>query len=95
MTSATVTLVLEGLAGFGAGFVFGLLYFRGLWWQVRHFEARRRPLLLIGVMIARFALLGGGLLLAALAGVVPLLTTALGVLGGRALVMRRVGMAAP
>ncbi|MCW0182745.1 ATP synthase subunit I [Zavarzinia sp.] len=95
MTDAVFRIALEGLAGLAAGLAFGILYFRGLWWQVRRFEARRRPLVLIGVMIGRFALLGGGLVLAALAGAVPLLTAALGVLGGRALVMRRVRMAAP
>lgn len=95
MPAGSATLLLEGLAGLCAGFAFGLLYFKGLWWQVRRFEVQRRPLVLIGVMALRFALLGGGLLLAALAGAVPLLTAALGVLAGRWLVMRQVRRVMP
>ncbi|PWR25741.1 ATP synthase subunit I [Zavarzinia aquatilis] len=95
MPADSATMLLQVLAGLAAGVAFGLLYFKGLWWQVRRFEARRRTLALVGVMVLRFALLGGGLLLAALAGAVPLLSAAVGILAGRWLVMRQVRGARP
>ncbi len=46
-------------------------------------------------MIGRFALLGGMLYLASLAGALPLLAVAGGILLARALVLRRVRATAP
>lgn len=91
MTIDPLALVLAALGGLGLG----VLHFGGLWWQVRLFEERRRPLLLVGLMAARLALLAGGLALAALAGALPLLVAALGVLAGRFVVMRRVPRVTP
>ncbi len=74
----------------GAGFVLGILYFRGLWWSVRRFFDGGSLVATIALMIGRFVLLGGLMTLAGLEGAPPLLMLALGVLAARAVVMRRV-----
>jgi F1F0 ATPase subunit 2 len=75
-------------AYFGAGIVLGLLYFRGLWWNVRFFTegggAGRAALMMAG----RFLLLGSALTLASLEGALPLLSVAAGVLLARPLATR-------
>ncbi|WP_020176295.1 ATP synthase subunit I [Methyloferula stellata] len=79
-----------GLAAhFGAGVGLGLVYFRALMWNARLFALGGRVTTAIGLMIGRFALLGVLLIAASLEGALPLLITALGVLLGRWLVMRR------
>ncbi len=77
-------------AHLAAGIVAGTLYFRALWWNARRFAAGERVATTIALMIGRFVVLGGILLLASLEGAMPLLTTALGILIARAAVMRRV-----
>ena len=72
------------------GFSLGLLYFGSLWWNARLFSGSGRLRTVLAMAAARFALLGGALALASLEGAGPLLATALGVLGARAVVLRRV-----
>jgi F1F0 ATPase subunit 2 len=83
------------LAGhFTAGFLLGLVYFRGLWWNARLFASGGRVITTIGLMLGRFILLGGLLTLVSLQGAMPLLMTALGVLIARAVFMRHLPEAA-
>lgn len=77
------------------GIALGVLYFRALWWNVRRFGGDGRVTTNVALMIGRFVLLGGLLTLASLEGALPLLMTALGVLVGRAIVMRHTRQAAP
>jgi F1F0 ATPase subunit 2 len=72
-----------------AGTALGILYFCGLWWNVRELTGDGRLMTTIVLMIGRFILLGGLLVLASLEGALPLLAMALGVLMGRFIVMRR------
>ncbi len=71
-----------------AGFVLGTAYFKGLWWSVRRFAGGGRMTTIIGLTIGRFVLLGGVLIFVSLEGALPLLMTALGVLGARFVIMR-------
>jgi len=87
--AAWATLLSLG-AYLAVGIVAGTLYFRALWWNARRFAAGERVATTIALMIGRFVVLGGVLLLASLEGAMPLLTTALGILIARAAVMRRV-----
>jgi len=82
------------LAHLAAGIALGILYFRGLWRNVRRFAGGGRAATALALMAGRFALLGGLLTLASLEGALPLLMMALGVLVGRSVVMRRVRQAA-
>jgi F1F0 ATPase subunit 2 len=78
------------LAGyFAAGFLLGLVYFRGLWWNARLFASGGRVITTIGLMLGRFILLGGVLTIVSLEGAMPLLMTALGVLIARSVFMRQ------
>lgn len=79
----------------GAGVGLGLLYFHGLWWNICQFAGGGRALTLLFLAIGRFLLLGAALLLVSLAGALPLLATALGVLIARAATLRRVRRWAP
>ena len=88
--------MLLGLAAHGAaGFVLGILYFRGLWWNARLFGRGGHLPVSVALMIGRFALIGGLLTLASLEGALPLLAMTLGVLIARFRVMRTIRMAAP
>ena len=78
-----------------AGIALGVLYFRGLWWNVRRLTGDGRVTTAVALMIGRFVLLGCLLALASLEGALPLLMMALGVLIGRAIVMRSTREAAP
>jgi F1F0 ATPase subunit 2 len=78
-----------------AGITLGMLYFRGLWWNVRKLAGDGRVITTVALMIGRFAMLGGLLILASLEGALPLLVMALGLLIGRAIVMRNMTEAAP
>jgi F1F0 ATPase subunit 2 len=78
-----------------AGIVIGVLYFRSLWWNTRHFTSGGRVSTTIAVMIGRFVILGVVLTLASLEGALPLLLMALGVVVARSLVMRRIGEITP
>jgi hypothetical protein len=90
-----VWAVLLGLAAhLGAGFALGLLYFRSLCWSARRFAGRGNLTAITALMIGRFALMGGVLVLASLEGALPLLTMALGVLAARFAVMNGVRGAA-
>jgi F1F0 ATPase subunit 2 len=88
-------MALDLLAHLTAGIALGILYFRGLWRNVRRFAGGGRAAAIIALMIGRFALLGGLLTLASLEGALPLLVMTLGVFIARAVVMRRVRQAAP
>jgi F1F0 ATPase subunit 2 len=78
-----------------AGIALGVLYFRGLWWDVRRLTGDGRVITTIALMIGRYVLLGGLLALASLEGALPLLMMALGVLIGRSVVMRNTREATP
>ncbi len=88
MSGWHTTLIL--LVEFGAGTALGLLYFRGLRWNARLFAGGASLGLTIGLGIARFACLAAILMLASRAGAMPLLVVVLGVLAGRAAIMRSV-----
>ncbi len=89
-----MTRLIPELTGFVAlGCGLGALYFGSLRCSAEFFARPGRMGATIAIMAVRFALLGGILTLVSLAGAMPLLMTALGVLGGRALVMRRVRQA--
>ena len=95
MTGFTwLAVALLGLE-FAAGIALGLVYFRTLWWTTQRLCTDGRPVLVITLMIGRFALLGGMLYLASLAGALPLLAVAGGILLARALLLRRVRATAP
>jgi hypothetical protein len=83
----TAFLVASHLA---LGTALGVLYFQTMWRGVRLLAGRRPLKAVIVAMLARFAILGGILALTALEGATPLLATALGIMAGRFLVMRRV-----
>jgi F1F0 ATPase subunit 2 len=76
------------VAHFVAGIMFGLFYFRTLWWNARRFTGGGRVATTIAMMIGRFVLLGGLLTLASLQGALPLLVMALGILIARSVVLR-------
>lgn len=80
---------------FVAGIAVGMLYFRGLWSNVRRLTADESLITTIGLMIGRFLMLGALLTLASLEGALPLLMIALGVLIGRAIFMRNARESAP
>jgi F1F0 ATPase subunit 2 len=82
-------------AHLAAGIVLGVLYFCSLWWNVCRFTGGGRATTTIALMIGRFALLGGLLMLASLEGALPLLMAAFGVLIARSIIMHRVREAAP
>ena len=72
-----------------AGSALGVLYFRNLSWNARLLADGERTPRAIGMMVGRFLLLGAALTLISLEGPSALLITALGVLVGRSMVMRR------
>ncbi|WP_031404804.1 ATP synthase subunit I [Thiomonas sp. FB-Cd] len=72
-----------------AGVLLGVVYFRALWWNVQLMGHGGRTAAAIGLMIGRLALMIGALGLASRDGALPLLLMALGVLAGRAFVVRR------
>jgi F1F0 ATPase subunit 2 len=82
-----------GLAYFGLGLALGILYFRGVWWNVRLFADGRRAAIAIALGLVRFALLAGVLAAVSREGALPLLLTALGLLIARPIVMRTAGKA--
>jgi F1F0 ATPase subunit 2 len=79
----------------GVGVMLGACYFRTLWWTAARFALGGHVATTITLMIGRFAVLAGLLLLASLEGARPLLMTALGILIARSEVVHRVGIAAP
>ncbi len=86
---------LSSAAHLTAGIVLGFFYFRSLWWNTCRFTGGGRVTTTIALMIGRYALLGGLLMLASLEGALPLLMMALGVLIARSVVLRRVREDAP
>jgi F1F0 ATPase subunit 2 len=78
-------LILHLAAGFGLG----LLYFEGVWWNVRLLASGGRAAAAVILGLGRFVLLGGLLTLAAREGALPLLALALGVLIARPAVVAR------
>ena len=76
-------------AGFVAGALAGLVYFRALWWNVRLFVAGGHAAAAVALLAGRLAVVGGLLLVAALHGAPTLLATAAGVLAARAAALRR------
>ncbi|VFU10068.1 conserved membrane protein of unknown function [Methylocella tundrae] len=86
--------VISLVAYFAGGVALGLAYFAALWQSARLFASGGHTAVAVALTIGRFILLGGALALASLHGAPPLLAMALGVLIGRALVMRRLKEAA-
>ena len=82
-------------AHFAAGIILGVLYFRSLWWNVCRFTEGGRATTAIALMIGRFILLGGLLMLASLEGALLLLITALGVLIARSAIVRTIRQTVP
>ena len=78
------------LAYFVGGVVAGALYFTSLWWSTRRFAQGGRMIATVALMIGRFLLLGGVLVLASLQGALPLLLMTLGIFLARFVVTRRV-----
>jgi hypothetical protein len=85
--------ILVGYLAIGLGL--GLAYFSLMWRSVRAFTGGASGGFSVVAMIMRFALLAGVLFLTSRAGAWPLLATAVGVVAGRQLVLRRVGRATP
>ena len=75
-----------------AGIAAGLLHVRTLWWNTRRFAQGGRAMTTAALMVARFAVLGGVMLLASLEGALPLLALALGIFVARMLVIRKLQM---
>ena len=73
----------------GAGVGLGLLHFVGLWWSTRRIAAGAGALGTVAVTLLRLVLLAAVLVLAVRQGALPLLALTAGLLGGRALVLRR------
>ena len=78
------------VAHLALGASLGVLYFCGLWWNVRLFAGGGHAARAIAAMAGRFALLGGVLTATSLEGAMPLLTTAIGLFAARAVVVRRI-----
>jgi F1F0 ATPase subunit 2 len=76
------------LAHFALGEALGLLYFQGLWWNVRQLVQGRRAAVTVALGVARFLGLGVALFLTSREGGLPLLATVLGVHAARAMVLR-------
>jgi F1F0 ATPase subunit 2 len=75
--------------GFGAGALIGSSYFLTLRWNVRMLVLGRRPLLAMGLQLARFTLLAGALFLIVRGfGAVSLIAMTGGVLASRTAVLR-------
>ncbi len=72
-----------------AGIGLGILYFSAVWWNARLFALGGRAMTSVALIVGRLVFLGVLLALASLEGALPLLITALGVLIGRPLVIRR------
>lgn len=89
-----MTALILGLHLVG-GIAVGSLYFGSLWWNAQLFDRAGRVRMLLAGMAVRFTVLGGVLTAASFEGAMPLLTTALGVLVARALVVRRVRLVTP
>ena len=82
-------MVLALAAHLFTGVLLGVVYFRALWWNVQLMGHGGRTAAAIGLLIGRVALMIGLLGLASRDGALPLLLMALGVLLGRAFVVRR------
>ncbi len=91
----TLALILIVLAHLGAGIVIGMLYFRSLWSNVRQLAGGGRVTTMIALIVGRLALLSVVLVLASLEGTGALLATVLGVVIGRAVIMRKVRQITP
>lgn len=89
------SMVFRVAAHLTAGILLGVLCFRSLWWNARLLTSGGRITTTIAFILGRFAVLGGLLTLASFECALPLLSTALGVLIARPLVMRRVREAVP
>lgn len=80
----------------GAGGVLaGLVYFRSVWRTAQRLAQGGGTGAALAHAALRLGLLGAGLMLAALAGLLPLLAATLGVLGGRVIALRRWGREGP
>jgi F1F0 ATPase subunit 2 len=89
--SATVCFGLH----LGAGLILGLLYFYALWWNARQLARHGRPSRALLLMVGRFVLLGGLLILASLGGALPLLAMTIGIITARAVALMRICQTAP
>ncbi|MEX6508409.1 ATP synthase subunit I [Jiella sp. M17.18] len=84
-------LVAEIAAFLVAGFALGFAHFGALWHHARQLVEGSLWWRTAALALARFSLLIGVLTLASLQGPGPLLAMTLGLLAGRAVVMRRFG----
>ncbi len=91
----TWALLLSLAAHMAAGIVFGVLYFGSLWWNIRQFIGGGRSAKTIAVMIGRFTLLAGLLILASMEGAPSLLSLVLGVIIARFTLMRTIRQTGP
>ena len=82
-------------AWLAGGVALGICYFQALRWNAALFARGGRAITAIACTLGRFAVLGAALALASLHGAAPLLASAVGVLLGRFLVMRRARAAGP
>lgn len=90
MTSAFTDLpLLSAALGLLAGLALGLFHFATLRRVTDLYLSGTAPARALAFQLARFALLIGALVLLAIAGAAPLLGGALGILLGRAIVLRR------
>ena len=76
------------LASLAAGLVLGTAYFRTGRWTTDRFVSGRATSTIAAMIVARFALLAAILTLISLAGAMPLLATALGILIARTAILR-------
>lgn len=94
-TLAPWAMALSLASNFAAGAAAGLLHVGTLWWNTRRFAQGGRATTTAALMVVRFAVLGGMLLLASLEGAPPLLAMALGILAARMLAVHKFRMAVP
>jgi F1F0 ATPase subunit 2 len=81
--------LLEISGDLAGGVVLGILYFGSLRWSVSRFIEGGGVVRTIALMVLRFIVLGGVLMLASLAGPSHMLVITLGVFIGRSFIMRR------
>jgi F1F0 ATPase subunit 2 len=85
----TAVSVGQSILGVAFGALLGACYFQTLWWNV-HLLTSGSAWRAIGLHILRFGVLVASLYAVSRFGAVPLIFAAMGVLAGRALVLRRV-----
>ncbi len=89
-----LSMAVDLAAHLAVGTLLGIVYFRSLWWSACRFTSGGSLAVPLALMVARFAAMGGILLVASLEGALPLLTLALGFLLARFTVTRKIRQAA-